>query len=118
MEGVMPSLNTAARNFMVEAAADIAPTGTLQILAGATVLASHTLADSGAASSGVVTANAIADAAIAASGTATSATLSQSGRVLTLSIGTSGAEVIVPTLSYVSGGTSEITSLTITYPAS
>jgi hypothetical protein len=66
----------------------------------------------------VITASAIASATIAATGTATSATLTLSGRTLTLSIGTSGTEVVVPTLSYVSGGTSSITSLTITYPAS
>lgn len=114
----MPSLNTTARNFMADAIDDMIGTGTLTIKAGATVLATHTLAGFGAASSGVITANAIADATIANSGTADSADVSLSSRTLTLSIGTSGAEVIVPSLSYVAGGTSQITSFTITYPAS
>lgn len=114
----MPSLNTAAQNFMADAVDDGFGTGTLTILAGATALATHTLAGFGAASSGVITANEIADDTIDATGTATSATITQSGRTLTLSIGTSGAEVTVPTTSYVAGGTSQITSLVITYPAS
>ena len=114
----MPGLNTAARNAMATAAGAIAPVGTLQIRAGATVLASHTLAGFGAAASGVVTANAIANATIAASGTATTAVLSEAGRELTLTVGTSNAEVILSSLSYVAGGTSTINSLAITYPAS
>lgn len=114
----MPSLNTAARDYMAEAIGTGFGTATLTILAGATTLATHTLAGFGVASTGVITASAIADATIAASGTATSATLTQAGRTLTLSIGTTGTEVIVPTLSYVAGGTSSINSLTITYPAS
>lgn len=114
----MPSLNTAARDYMADSVGTGFGTATLTILAGATALATHTLTGFGAASTGVITASAIADATIAASGTATSATLTQAGRTLTLSIGTTGTEVIVPTLSYVAGGTSSINSLTITYPAS
>lgn len=114
----MPSLNTTARDYMASSISTGWSTATLTILAGGTTLATHTLAGFGAPSSGVITASAIASATIAATGTATSATLTLSGRTLTLSIGTSGTEVVVPTLSYVSGGTSSITSLTITYPAS
>ena len=114
----MPSLNAAARNHMATAAGNIAPTGTLEIRAGATVLATHTLTGFGAASNGVVTANAIANATIAASGTATTAVLAQDGREVTLTVGTSGAEVILSSLNYVAGGNSIVNSLTITYPAS
>lgn len=114
----MPTLNATARNFMADAIDDMIGTGTLTIKAGATVLATHTLAGFGAASSGVITANAIADATIAASGTANSAEITLSGRTLTLSVGTTGTEVIVSNTSYVAGGTSQITSVTITYPAS
>ncbi len=113
----MPSLNTAARNHMADAIVSGFSTATLTILAGATALATHTLTGL-TNSNGVVTAAAIANDTIDASGTATSVTLTQAGRTLTLSIGTSGTEVIVPTLSYVAGGTSSINSLAITYPAS
>lgn len=114
----MPSLNSTARDYMASSVSSGWGTATLTILAGSTTLATHTLTGFGAPSSGVITASAIANATIAASGTATSATLTQSGRTLTLSIGTSGTEVVVSSLSYVAGGTSQITSLTITYPAS
>jgi hypothetical protein len=114
----MPSLNSTARNYMADSVATGWSTATLTILAGGTTLATHTLTGFGAASSGVITANAISSATIAATGTATSATLTLSGRTLTLSIGTSGTEVVVSSTSYVSGGTSSIISLTITYPAS
>lgn len=115
----MPSLNTAARNHMADAIVSGFSTATLTILAGATALATHTLTGL-TNSNGVVTAAAIADATIAGTGTstATGATLTMADRTLTLSVGTSGTEVIVPTLSYTQGGTSSINSLTITYPAS
>lgn len=113
----MPSLNTAARNHMADAIVSGFGTATLTILAGATALATHTLTGL-VNSGGVVTASAIADDTIDATGTATSVTITQAGRTLTLSIGTSGTEVVVPTLSYVAGGTSSISSLVITYPAS
>ena len=94
-------------------------TSSLVILAGATPLATHSV-PSMTNSNGAVTAGAIADDTIDSTGTATSATLTQAGRVLTLSVGLtgSGAEVILSSLSYVAGGTSSITSLVITYPAS
>lgn len=113
----MPSLNSTARNYMADSVGTGFGTATLTILAGATTLATHTLTGFGAAVNGVITANAIASANIAASGTANSATLTQSGRTLTLSVGTSGTEVVVSSTSYVAGGASSVTSLTITYPA-
>jgi hypothetical protein len=102
---------------MATAAGNLCSSGSLVIYAGATVLVTHTLAG-GSESSGVYTFNAIANATNAATGTATSARLIEDGREVTLTIGTSGAEVIVPSLSYVENGTSTINSVTITYPAS
>ena len=85
-------------------------------LSSNTVLATHTLAGFGE-SAGVLTANAIASATIAATGTATfariliSATSEWQGAV--------GSEItITPDADYVSGGTSNVTSLTMTMPDS
>lgn len=114
----MPSLNAAARNTASGLLAGTYASGTLVIYAGATVLVTHTIAGFGAPASGVVTANAIADATVAASGTATSARMIAGANEVTLSVGTSGAEVVMSTLSLVAGGTSTINSLTLTMPAS
>jgi hypothetical protein len=118
MEGVMPTLNATARNTMATAAGSLCGTGTLQILAGGTVLATHTMAGFGSPSTGVVVGSAIADATNAATGTATSARITNGSNQIDLTIGTSASEVIVPSLSYVAGGTSTINSVTLTYPAS
>lgn len=115
----MPSLNTTARNTAADAVAATYTAGTLVIYAGATALATHTIAGFGAASAGVVTANAIADVTIAApGGTATSAKMIAGANEVTLTVGTSGAEVNMSSLTLVEGGTSTINSLTITMPAS
>ena len=114
----MPSLNAAARNSMATAAGTLCGSGTLQILAGATVLATHTMAGFGSPTNGVITASAIASVTIAASGTANGAKIINGTQEVTLTLGTSGAEVIVSSTSYVAGGTSTINSVTITYPAS
>ena len=114
----MPSLNTAARNAAADAVVATYAAGTLVIYAGATVLVTHNIAGFGAASSGVVTANAISDATVAASGTADSAKLIAGSSEVTLTVGTSGAEVNMSSLSLGAGGTSTINSLTITMPAS
>lgn len=113
----MATANTAARNARAEDFATDFAAATLVILGGATTLATHTLAGFGAASNGVITANAIADATIAASGTADSATLTAGSLVYTLTVGISGADLNINDLSFVSGGTSEITSLAVTFPA-
>ena len=116
----MPTLNTAARDFMATASGTCCATGTLVIYAGATALATHTMAGFGTASNGAVTANAIADVTIANSGTANSAKLIDNGRELTLSVGVSGsgAEVILSSLNYIQGTTSQVLSCVITYPSS
>lgn len=114
----MPSLNTAARNAAADAVVSTYAAGTLVIYAGATMLVTHNIAGFGAASGGVVTANAIADATVAASGTADSAKMIAGGNEVTLTVGTSGAEVNMSSLALVAGGTSTINSLTVTMPAS
>lgn len=117
----MATANTAARD---EAANDFATdyaTATLTLKAGASNVAVHTLAGFGAAASGVITANAVADVTNAATGTIDSAELTQAGRTYTLTVGVagSGADVIIGTvatdLDYVSGGTSTISSLAVTF---
>lgn len=113
----MATGDTTARNSRAsDFAADYA-TATLTIFDGATTLATHTLAGFGAPSTGVITANAIANETIAASGTADSATISDTSGTYTLTVGTSGTDLVLSTLTYVSGETSTISSLTVTFPA-
>ena len=112
----MPALDTTARNTMATAASGIG--SSLQIRQGTTVLATHTVPSFTTTAPGVRTAGAISDATAVESGTADNAILTGAGGVLTLTIGTSGAEVVVDSLSYVAGGNSVINSLVITYPAS
>lgn len=95
-------------------------TATLTIKAGATTLATHTLAGfvaSNSGADGVATANAIADATIAASGTADSAELTAGGKTYTLTLGTSGTDVVVSTTNYISGETSSVSSFVVNFPA-
>ena len=113
----MATADTTARNSRASDFAADYGTATLTIKAGATTLATHTLTGFGAPATGVITANAIADATIAASGTADSATLSDTAGTYTLTVGTSGTDVVVSDTNYVSGGTSTINSLTVTFPA-
>lgn len=124
----MPTLNDDAANAQANQIATDYSTASLVIysgtapanastaLSGNTALATHTLAGFGAASGGVITANAIADDTIDATGTATFARITAGTKVMQLTLGTSGTEVVVSTTSYSSGGTSSITSLTITQP--
>jgi len=113
----MATGDTTARNSRASDFASDYSTATLTILDGATTLATHTLAGFGAPATGVITASAIADATIAASGTADSATISDTAGTYTLTVGTSGADLNLSTLTYVSGETSSISSLTVTFPA-
>lgn len=116
----MATGNTDAINARADAFALDFATATLTLLSGATTLATHTLAGFGAAVGGVLTANAIADATNVADGTIDSAELTSGTKTYTLSAGGSGsgAEVIVGDTNYVTGGTSSITGLNITFPAS
>ena len=115
----MATGNTAARDARAEDFATDFTTASLVILDGGTTLATHTLAGFGAVATGVVTASSIADATIAAGGDADSATLTAGTKVYTLTVGLagSGADVIVSNATYVSGGTSTINSLAVTFPA-
>lgn len=111
----MGTPNTAARN---EAANDFASdfaAATLQLRDGTTVLATHTLAGFGAAANGVITANAIADDTIAANGTADNAKLIAGGLEYDLTVGTSGADVNISSLTFVQNGTSSVNSMTVTF---
>ena len=115
----MSTADTTARNSRASDFSAGFSTSTLVILAGATTLATHTLAGFGAPSVGVITANAIADATIAATATADGATLTDTAGVYTLTVGAvgSGADVEISTLTFVAGETSSITSLTVDFPA-
>ena len=115
----MSTADTTARNSRASDFATDYSTATLVIKAGATTLATHTLAGFGAPSTGVITASAIADATIAATDTADTATLSDTAGTYTLTVGlvASGADVEISTLTFISGETSSITSLTVDFPA-
>ena len=95
---------------------------TLNILDGATVLASHTVPSWAASNNGAAgraTAAAISDVTIGnGGGTADGATLTSGGRTITLSVGLSGADLNLSTLTYVDGETSAISSLVVNFPAS
>lgn len=82
-------------------------------LSGNTALAAHTLTGFGAASAGSMTANAITNDTIDATGTATFCRLVAGSYTEQLLVGTSGTPVIVNTTSYVSGGVSQIVSITL-----
>jgi hypothetical protein len=85
-------------------------------LSGNTALAAHTGTGFAPASGGSMAANAIADVTILATGTATFSRWVSGSYVeqMTLGVSGSGAQVIVSSTSYVAGGTSQITSVTIT----
>jgi hypothetical protein len=50
-------------------------------------------------------------------GTADSATISDGTKTYTLTVGTSGADLNLSTLTYITGQDSSITSLVVTFPA-
>lgn len=123
----MPTLNTAARNTMAGYCGNLC-SGTLRLLSGATTVADHAVGPYTAGASGVVVDSTVADATIAATGTVNSAKIINGSNEVTLTVGIegSGAEVIVARrgaspaasdLDYVLGGTSSISSVTLTYPA-
>lgn len=113
----MATFNTAAKNTAMDLFAGTYATATLQIREGATVLVSHTLAGfNPSTGEGVVTAQSIADATVSNSTVtaADNAKLIAGGNEITLSVGLSGAEVNMSSLQLVAGGTSTISSLTLT----
>jgi hypothetical protein len=120
------SANVALRNKILNDYGVAIGTGTLTIysgtppasadaaLSGNTALATHTLTGFASAASGSMSANAIADDTIDATGTASFARIVSGGFTEQLTLGTSSAQVIVSSLSYVAGGTSQIISVTVT----
>jgi hypothetical protein len=126
-------INTAVRNAMADAFGDLFNNGALEIRTGAspgpgsaatgTLLASITLpADAiAAASSGAAAKSGTwSDASADATGTAGYARLKSSDglKVVDLSVGTSGADLNLDTLSLVAAGTFTVTTMTFTMPAS
>lgn len=99
-----------------------APTNTTDASTG-TLLATLPMSDPafGAAASGTATASAItSDTNIDNTGTAAHFRIFDSNDVCIMqgSVGTSGADINFDSVSFVSGGTAAITSLTLTQPAS
>lgn len=126
-------ISTAARNAADDAAMALCNGGTLKFYTGSaptnpsdaasgTLLATLTMNATAFAASvaGVATANAIApDSNCAASGTAGYWRILSAGAVCIMqgSVGTSGAEINLNSLSITSGGTCAVTALTVTMPA-
>lgn len=93
------------------------PANAQAALSGNTALATHTLA-AFTRSGGTVTAGAITNDTIDATGTATFFRCIVGGTAeLQGTVGTSGTDAIVNTTSYVTGGTSQVTSMAFTVPA-
>ena len=123
------SLNTTLQNKRADDIATLFATGTLTIYSGAVPadanaalgaavqLAAHTVAGFLTSVAGAAVANAIADDTIDATGTASFARLVAGGYTIQLTVGTSGAQVIVSSLSYVAAGNSVVNSMTLTQPA-
>jgi len=100
-------------------AADYAA-ATLTIKAGATSLAVYTLAGFVTSNSGanaLATANAIATVANVGTGTATTAELTAGTKTFTLTVGTSGTDVIINDLDFITGVDSSVTGLVVTFTA-
>jgi len=88
-------------------------------LSGNTALATHSITSWNTATPFTLIAGAIANATITGSGTntVTFGRLTSGSKVQQLLAATSGAPITVSTTSYVAGGTSSVTSVTVTFPA-
>lgn len=117
----MADLNAAATLKQAQDFATSYASSTLEILNGATVCATFSIATWTAANSGAnatATASVIADATISnTANPVTSARLTQGTKIWTLTVGTSGAEVNISTLNFIAGETASVTSAVITFPA-
>ena len=115
----MATPNAAELNALANDLATRYANATLEIRQNTTVLAVHTLSGFGAASNGTVTANAIADDVIDVTGTPNNAKLIEGSREYSLTVGESGdvptPNVVVSTTNYISGQTSSVNSLAITF---
>lgn len=119
----MATLATTYRNVACDAIVDTLNSGFVKIYSSTpTLLATMTFGATafGSASSGVATANAITSGTAVATGTAATYKIQTSGSadVITGNVGTSGQDINFPTLSFVSGVSIGLSSLTITVPAS
>lgn len=123
----MATLTTAARNAACNAIVDLvdagAGAGTLQFeTSGDVEVATLTFSDPafGNAATGVATANSITSDTNATGGTMAQASFydSDSTKVLEATVGTSGAEINMSSLSVTAGDTVSVSSLTVTQPAS
>lgn len=117
-------LDTTARNALANAFGGLFASGsTLQFrTSGGAGVATIGLASTpfGAAATGVITAGATTPDTNAAGGTVANAVLRDATTAIraTLTVGTSGAEILLSTLSIPAGATVSLSSLTITAPAS
>lgn len=120
----MPTPNAALAADMATAILDAFAGGTVEVYDGATLLAEVTLpTPAGSVSGGVLTWDFDpdrSDTSINATGTADSARIvdGDASHILTLTVGTSGADLILDTLSFTAGGTFTIQSLSTTVPTS
>ena len=99
---------------------------TLEILDGATVLVSHTIGTFTASNvggtdddqdDGIATSSDIDDEEILLDGTPDSAIVSDGTKAYALTVGTSGADLNLTTLTYIAGETSSIDALAVNFPA-
>ena len=86
-------------------------------LSGNTALATHSITSWNTATPYTLIAGAIATDGIDATGTVTFGRLTSGSNVQQLPAATSGAPITVSTTSYVAGGTSSVTSVTVAFPA-
>jgi len=113
---------TTIRNSIVDVF-DVVDGGSLRFLTAAdAIIATCALSATafGAPSAGVITAAAITSDTSTAAGTIAKAKLYTSGGTeqATFTVGTSGAEIILSSLTFAAGDTLSVSSLTITMPAS
>lgn len=128
-----PRITNAVASTLCDALVDQLDSGTIKIYTGTiptnadtavgaqTLLATLTFGATafGAASNGVATANTITgDSSIDATGTAAWARVATSGgtTIMDLTVGTSGEDINFNTVSFVSGASCDITSMTVTMP--
>lgn len=123
----MSTLETSTRNAACDAIVDLidagAGAGTLVFETGADVeVATLTFSDPsfGGAVAGVATANAITSDTNATGGTIAQASAydSNSNKIMEFTVGTSGADINLSSLTIGAGDTVSVSSLTITVPAS
>lgn len=114
----MPSYNTAMRNAILDAIATNVGggTNTVEVLTAANaVLATHNnISAFPAASNGSTVLSSIPNSTITGSGTATKIRVTKGSMVNEFTV--AGGEVTFADNNYVSGGTSQITSITLNYP--